>query len=87
MNGASQLHAALHGRLDRIGEVRVRIEHHPQVDERKVARESFARNHVVDHRKRERAHAAPKRIRVARVVHGADGRRRFRCAVASSMLA
>ena len=28
MNGASQLHAALHGRLDRISEVLVCIEHH-----------------------------------------------------------
>ena len=44
MNGASQLHAALDGRLDRISEVLVRIEHHPQVDKRKVARESFARS-------------------------------------------
>jgi hypothetical protein len=52
---------ALHGRLDRVGEVGVLVADQAQVDERQAAREGFAGDDVVEQRQPRHRQALPRR--------------------------
>ena len=69
---AGQLHPALDGEFNRIGEIAMVIKHEAEIDERELSRKRLARDRVVDDRQRERADAASHRIWETRIIDRAN---------------
>src|SRR3954467_10532003 len=77
LDAARELHPALNGRFNRIGEIGIDIKDDTKVDDRELPRERLARDHVVNNRECERTDATANRIGIARVVDRANGARQL----------